>query len=276
MTERSAFSGGDQAYLRNEQYKDGAKLDARVALHRKFSSSKLAFPDFAARLIEWPAKCEVLECGTGTGQFWANDEVPRSASLTLTDLSPGMVREATARASSNGFTQVTPGECDVQNLPFATASFDIVIANHMLYHVPDPDAAIAELARVLRPSGMLMASTNGSGHMAEILDAVAEVFGPTDQSLHEVFGIDSGEARLREQFGAVVWHAYDNDLVVDDLSAALAYALSFPPGESADESQAAEVDDALGRRVVNGRLHIRTRGGVFVCSKARRRSSSFL
>ena len=99
----------------------------------------------------------------------------------------------------------------------------------------------------------------------------AEVFGDAQsESLYEVFGIDTGEARLREQFASVVWHAFDNDLIVDDPLAVVAYCLSFPPGESATPEQRERLSLAVERRFVNGRLRIRTRAGVFVCSRPRR------
>ena len=191
-------------------------------------------------------------------------------SLTLTDLSPGMVSEALIRAGSNGFNQLRGEACDVQTLPFSNEAFDVVIANHMLYHVPDPDLAVAELARVVRGDGVVLVATNGFGHMHEINDAVAEVFGSDDvEGLYQVFGIDTGEARLREQFSSVVWHAFDNDLIVDDPAPVIAYGLSFPPGESATDPQREAFDAAITKRFVNGRLRIRTRSGVFVCSRPR-------
>ena len=69
--------------------------------------------------------------------------------------------------------------------------------------------------------------------MREINDALAEVFGDHREQLYEVFGIDSGEARLRDSFSGVVWHAFDNDLIVDDPAPVVDYGLSFPPGETA-------------------------------------------
>jgi hypothetical protein len=85
-----------------------------------------------------------------------------------------------------------------------------------------------------------------------------------------VFGIDTGEARLREQFASVVWHAFDNDLLVDDPAAVVAYGLSFPPGEFATDAQRERFAQAVSRRFDSGLLRIRTRAGVFVCSKPRR------
>lgn len=269
MTERSAFAGGDQTYLRDVQYVDGTKLDVRAALHRRCSTATSSLPDFVASLVDWDDRWAVLECGTGTGQFWTNRHTPRTTALTLTDLSAGMVDEAVARAGANGFTDIDGRRCDVQDLPFDDGSFDAVIANHMLYHVPDPDRAVAELARVMSPDGVLVAATNGFGHMAEINDAIADVFGAHDEGLSDVFGIDTGERRLRQQFRRIAWHAYDNDLVVDDPAHAVAYALSFPPGETATSDQANDLAHAIERRVVDGSLHIRTRAGVFICSDRR-------
>ncbi len=269
VSKRTPFAGGDQTYLREVQYGDGSRLDVRSALHQRYLTSPVAFPDFEAGLIDWQPDLTVLECGTGTGRFWDNTCAPRSVSITLTDLSPGMVAEATGRASGNGFHHVQGQECDVQALPYEDATFDLAIANHMLYHVPDPDRALLELARVLRPNGVLLAATNGSGHMREINDAITEVFGSHGEGLADVFGIDTGEARLREHFRSITWHAYDNDLVVDSPTAAIDYGLSFPPGEAATDAQADAFAAAITRRFVDGILRIRTRSGAFVCTGTR-------
>jgi SAM-dependent methyltransferase len=270
MTGRSAFSGGDQQYLRDVQYGTGVKLDARSYLHRTFATSPTPLAHFEAALIDWSEVKSVLECGCGTGRFWDNDNLPRAMAMTLTDLSPGMVDEAVARAQQGGYADVTGRSCDVQALPFEDESFDVVVANHMLYHVPDPDRGVAEIARVVRQDGVVLAATNGYGHMREINDAIAEVFGGHGEGLYEVFGIDTGEARLREQFATVVWHAFDNDLLVDDPAAVVAYGLSFPPGEFATDAQRDQFARAVSRRFDGAMLRIRTRTGVFVCSKPRR------
>jgi len=270
--DRAPFAGGDQKYLREVQYGDGSKLDVRTELHRRFSTA-VPFPEFEAALIDWPDSVDVLECGTGTGRFWDNTVVPDSAALTLTDLSPGMVETAVAHARSRGRSGAVGRECDVQALPFADNSFDIVIANHMLYHVPDPDLGVAELARVLRPDGVLLASTNGYGHMDVVKDVIAEVFDDHADRLYEVFGIDTGEARLRRSFASIAWHAYDNDLIVDDPAMLTAYCLSFPPGEQASATEAALVADAVAARFADGPVRVRTRTGAFVCRAPRARTT---
>ena len=101
---------------------------------------------------------EVLEVGCGTGALWANvAPLLPDLRLTLTDLSEGML--AAAERAVSPLTNVAVAgvrTCDVQELPFPDRSFDVAVANHMLYHVPDPLLAAAELARVLRPGGVLL------------------------------------------------------------------------------------------------------------------------
>ena len=78
MAERSAFIGGDQSYLRDEQYGDGSKLSTRMLLHARFGTATTSFPDFAAALVDWAPSTRALDVGTGTGMFWTNTSAPTS------------------------------------------------------------------------------------------------------------------------------------------------------------------------------------------------------
>ena len=126
-----------------------------------------------------------------------------------------MVDIAVDRARSCGFGEIEGQVCDVQALPFQSESFDVVMANNVMYHVASPDNGVAELARVVKRSGTVLVGTNGTGHMRELNEVIDEVFGSRIDDPNATFGIDSGDARLRHYFASVVWHAYDSDLVVD-------------------------------------------------------------
>src|ERR1700729_1250226 len=81
-----------------------------------------------------------------------------------------------AGALSLGMRQAVPGQpagrvtADAQALPLASASVDAALAMHMLYHVPEPAQAVAELARVLHPDGQLVTAVSGPNHLAEAHD----------------------------------------------------------------------------------------------------------
>lgn len=107
----------------------------------------------------------VLEVGCGPGELAARIQTELEADVRAIDISPRMVELARGRG-------VDAGVGDVQELPFADASFDCAVAAWMLYHVEDLDRALAELARVLRLGGRLVAVTNHWDHLQEVLDLV--------------------------------------------------------------------------------------------------------
>jgi SAM-dependent methyltransferase len=103
----------------------------------------------------------VLEVGSGLGYLAERIQRELGAEVVALDLSPRMVDLARERG-------VDARVGDVQELPFGEAEFDVAVANWMLYHVPDLDRALAELARVLRPGGRLVAATFGEDQLIEL------------------------------------------------------------------------------------------------------------
>lgn len=255
-------------YLATQQYADGRNLGARSNLHDRYGTAPVPFRVWEAQLVTWFDGAEVLEVGTGPGRFWTTDAVPRSTHLTVTDLSPGMVRQATTDLAPAGYASVCGVVCDAQSLPFDAARFDLLVANHMLYHVPDPPRALAEFRRVLRPGGTALIATNAPGHMRQLNEVIAEVLGHAPSGLNGVFGIDNGELMLRDHFGGISWHSFTNPLVVDDADDLAAYAGSLPPASTASPSQRADLSSAFRDRVAaeGGRMRIDTRTGAFVCT----------
>ena len=101
---------------------------------------------------------------------------------------------------------------DIQNLPFPDGSFDVAVANWVLYHVPDRARAIAELARVLTPTGRFVGCYNAPGHLQELWSTIGVAVDLDD------FNSDNGPAELqrslrhvqvREVLSEVVWQTRD-------------------------------------------------------------------
>jgi SAM-dependent methyltransferase len=216
---RPSAAGIDTEYLRNHQYKDPTNLHARVALHAKHTEAEQPWFEWVAGQIDWPPGADVLEVGCGSGLLWANiAPLLGDLHLTLTDISDGMLDAARrAVAPFANVDLVDARTADVQELPFDDESFDVVVANHMLYHVPDRPRAMHELARVLRPDGILMAATNGARHLEQVSKASREVFGwATMDFVDRRFGRSTGADLLHGSFADVEWRAYQSALVCDE------------------------------------------------------------
>lgn len=208
-----------------------ANLDARIAIHRYGTNPQPWFAWLAQRL---PLSGDVLEVGAGTGELWQHAD-PRSVRLTLTDFSPAMCERL------GTVPQARVERCDATALPFGDGEFDLVVANHMLYHLDDPAPALAEFARVLRPGGRLAAATNGADHLTD-LDEIGEVIGRPDLRLgvRRTFTAENGPAVVGRFFGDVTVERYPCDLAVPAAEPVLAYldSLSHEPLTSAQREAA--------------------------------------
>ncbi|HEY2052253.1 MAG TPA: methyltransferase domain-containing protein [Caulobacteraceae bacterium] len=230
--------------LATGQYRDSSKLMDRMRLHLKYGGRN-ALDQLPARL-EIPASASVLEVGCGPGRFWerAATAFPADLDILLTDLSPGMVEEAVARVRGVGRWEKVRGQvADVMALPFDDASFDVVLAMHMLYHAPDPEAAVAEIARVLRPDGMVVVTTNGLGNFSSVMELSHAVFGgsSTDPGA-AAFSLEAGEDIIRRCFGTVEVIRSVDVLRVTDPADVVAYLLSCPPGDGAGPEACARLE----------------------------------
>jgi SAM-dependent methyltransferase len=263
----------DPDYLITDQYRDAANLDARIQIHRRFSANAYGWTRWLFDIISAAAGPDVLELGCGPAGLWAQNlsRVPADWRITLTDFSPGMVTEA-QRTLGDAAGRFRFEVVDAQEIPFDDGTFNTVIANHMLYHVPDLDKALAEIHRVLRPGGRLFASTIGREHMHE-LDAWGRQFGLTALDgigLNEMvagrFGLETGEAKLARWFQPITLHRYDDSLRVTEAVPLMAYILSSIPASEA--ALAADKLAVYARFVENelaekGSLHITKASGLF-------------
>ncbi|GAA5533107.1 class I SAM-dependent methyltransferase [Deinococcus aluminii] len=214
------------------QYATDQHLRTRIETHRRYGVG----PDLEAAVDRLLALCgeeTLLDVGTGPGNFPGRLRAEgHRGRLVGVDLSAGMVEGATRAYPGVEFVQAS-----ADALPFPEGAFDVVTARHMLYHVPDVPAALAEFARVLRPGGHFLAVTNASGYMGELWEVVAEV--ATDEPAvgrlldsragSAVFSELEGERQVREAFGNVRVDFLGSALVFPAPEPVLAYLESMTP-----------------------------------------------
>jgi len=223
----------DPNYLKNQQYGSADNLNARIRIHKLFSTNPQGvykwFFDTALKNI--PQRASILEVGSGSGEMWyaCKDDVPAGWDVTLSDFAMGILNDAQKKLE-NVLFKPEYREIDAQNIPYPDESFDAVFANFMLYHVPDRQKAIAEIRRVLKPDGVVLAATLGKEHMREYHYLIQSIL--LDDNLQKdiighAFGLENGEEQLRQSFGEVEMILYEDSLRVTQVEPMVDYFLSL-------------------------------------------------
>jgi ubiquinone/menaquinone biosynthesis C-methylase UbiE len=261
----------DPTYLKTDQYRDASNLNARIAIHERFSTNLQGwwpwFWDVAAQL---PAEADVLELGCGSWAMWmaCPERIPPGWRVTVSDFSAGMLDSAWRKLVTLGrgfkFEQI-----DAQQIPYPDETFDIVIANFMLYHVPDRPRALTEVLRILRPGGTLVAATGGENHLREIkdwfehLDLALEI-----AVFRNPFTIENGLEQLQPFFTDIKTMRYGDSLRVTELLPLMAYLKSTATYSDNPESAFAKLEHQLADELqTKGAIHITKDTGLFLARK---------
>lgn len=263
-------SKAEDRSLLTEQYKDGQNLFARLSIHQRFSINQHGWFPWVFQHISSLKGPRVLEVGSGTGGLWHTnlESIPVQWRVTLSDFSKGMLEE-TKRAFGSAAVKFDWIIADAQSLPFLDESKELVIANHMLYHVPDRVQALGEFARVLSSDGTLVASTNGLDHMKE-LTALAEAVCSQGQQVNVAthFGLENGEDQLKPYFSSITRHIYEDGLSVTEASPLVNYIRSFEGDERIGDAEAEELFSRITREIERkGAFRVTKSTGLFICRR---------
>ncbi|MDD2521999.1 MAG: class I SAM-dependent methyltransferase [Anaerolineaceae bacterium] len=258
----------DPQYLNANQYRDSGNLSSRIQIHQKFSTGQQPWNDFIFELAALKPGARVLELGCGSAALWRSvvNRVSESTQITLTDFSLGMIKDA---ADSLGRDTRFQFVCmDSMNITFMPATFDLVIANHMLYHLPSVSQALRQISALLLPEGKFMAATNGPEHMLD-LDILLAKFSRKLEIGHRMssgFNLLNGERQLREFFTDIELHLYTSDLWVTNAQLLTNYAYSTPlVKEMMGDEGRKEMTAFFQRRIDHyGGISIRKQTGVYL------------
>lgn len=165
--------------------------------------------------------------------------------------------------STTGVAGLEPGAvaaAAAEALPLGEEFADVVVANHMLYHV-DRQRALPELRRVPRPGGRLVATTNGEANMREVRAMLTET-NDAWVPVSDAFSLENGE-QLGAVFDAAERHEVDAGLLVPELEPLVAYAGTHPGmGEAETAAFAERAREAL----ADGPLAVTKMQGAFVAA----------
>ncbi|HET8616860.1 MAG TPA: class I SAM-dependent methyltransferase [Actinomycetales bacterium] len=205
--------GNDRAEL-ERQYGTQTRLRTRAGFWAPSPPGESP-QDIALEALRTSGAREVLEIGCGRGLFAQRLQTELGVRVLATDRSVAMVQATAGRG-------VSAEVADADHLPYPADSFDAVVAMWMLYHVPDLDRTLAEVRRVLRPGGVLVAVTNGRRHTADLRAEAG--LGPAVTS----FMAEDGADHLSRHFDEVTTTPTSGRAVADHATAQ-AYLSTFAP-----------------------------------------------
>lgn len=251
------------------QYQNASNITSRIHLHSLYSSNKKGWFPWILEHCNLKNGLRVLELGCGDGSLWKEhlSSLPKDIDITLSDLSEGMIRDAKRTIGINN-PQFHFYVFDAHTIPFASQSFDLVIANHMLFYCSDITKICRETKRVLKPDGIFLCSTYGKNHMKEITDLVQQFDNRivlSADKLYEKFGKENGRKILSSSFSHITWHPYEDSLFVPDVEPLVSYILSCHGNQNQyilDRYK--DFYDFTKKKVKDG-LRITKEAGIFIC-----------
>ena len=260
----------DQQYLRSEQYKNAENLNARIQVHQSFSTNKQGLYLWIFDHLKLPENSRILELGCGSGTIWVENmsKIADGWKIILSDLSPGMLEKAEENLREIN-EQVEYKTIDAQSIPYEDGYFDAVMANFMLFHVPNRNQAMAEIHRVLKPGGSLFAATNGRKHMRELREMIKEIDKDAEiTSAGELFGLENGGGQLAQYFSEVELYRYEDSLVITEVEPLVDYVLSSKRSVLIEENPQ-RIADIIKREIeTKGAFRITKDAGMFVATRS--------
>ncbi|GKX68171.1 MerR family transcriptional regulator [Inconstantimicrobium mannanitabidum] len=213
-----------------EQYRNSSNLVKRINIHDKFSVNKTGWYKWLMSKFRLASNMKVLELGCGNGVMWQYyiNEVPESCEIMLTDLSEGMLNDTRLNLKEY-VDRFNFKLADAHNIPFKDESFDVVIADHMLFYCNDRRKVFEEVQRVLKKGGYFYCSTVGKGHMKDLEKLLYSFHKDLVMSEFDIaseFGLENGENQLSEFFQQVKRYDYEDNLLVTEAEPLVQYVYS--------------------------------------------------
>ena len=251
------MSIADQIVVQN-QYATSTRLETRISIHEQYSRNKQPFGEWILSHYHLQPGEKVLEVGCGTASMWKDYVQPDDCQITLTDLSSGMLEVA---RENGAHLNASYAVCDVASLPWEDHSFDVVIANMMLYHVPDIHAALREIRRVLKPGGRFFAATFGEHGVTE---AVLFMLGLPRQGNHR-FTLQNGTSILSRHFEHVEVKSRDDALDITNLEDLIVYLRSMQGMSVLADIPDQALLEVFRQHMHHGVLSLPKEYGLFIC-----------
>ncbi len=252
------------------QYKNSSNISSRISLHTLYSSNKQGWFPWIYEQCKLEEKMHILELGCGDGSFWLynQDSIPDDVYITVSDASAGMLRDARRNIGEDNRFKYRVINCE--DIPYRENSFDLIIANHVLFYCHNIKRACNEIKRVLKGKGTFVCSTYGENHMKEISNLASgfddRIILSADK-LYEKFGKENGKEILKEFFSEVEWIEYEDNLFVPDTEPIVSYILSCHGNQTQYILDHYKEFHTYIHKSIDKGVSITKESGLFICDK---------
>ncbi|WP_040328926.1 MerR family transcriptional regulator [Clostridium ihumii] len=255
-----------------KQYENSENFKNRLSLH-SYNINKTPWNSWCFANIVFKNNMKVLEIGCGTGKFWSENQgnLNKDIEIVLSDYSKGML-DTTRENLINLNRNFIYNNFNAEHIPYDDDSFDIIIAQHMLYLIPNIDKALSEIKRVLKKDGTFYVTTNSCEAMKE-LNSLVEKFdasmGLHSNGMCERFNLENGKDILKNHFKDTDVKVLKGKIITSDVEAVVSYKSSSIKGtEILKGNKKKEFTEYIRSYVdKNGTLEITTKAGMFICKK---------
>ena len=261
-----------------KQYQNASNISARIRLHEEYSVNPQGWFPWILEQCQLQPHMRILEIGCGNGALWINaiqaNLLPDDVKIVLSDISEGILHdarrsiEALSPASSCRFDYRT---FDCHHIPFFDQTFDLVIANHVLFYCEDIPQVCSEVSRVLSPDGCFLCSTYTDRHMKEIRQLVEEYDNRirlSGQTLYDNFGGTNGMRLLQSSFPEVTWVRYEDEIILTDAEPLVDYILSCHGNQNQYLLEHYSDFYQFLKKKIGNAFHITKDAGIFRCRQS--------
>lgn len=193
--------------------------------------------------------------------------IPYEIEITLSDVSEGMLRDTRRELGGEG-QRFSFHAFDCHKIPYESETFDVVIANHVLFYCQDIPKVCREVKRVLKQGGVFVCSTYGNQHMKEVSLLVQEFDNRIVLSadrLYERFGMENGREILEKCFQEVEWRLYEDSLLVTEAEALISYILSCHGNQAQYIGERYTEFRSFVKEKTEDGFYITKEAGIFLC-----------
>lgn len=254
-----------------KQYQNASNISARINLHSLYSQNRQGWFPWIFQQLGLEPKMKVLEIGCGDGALWKSNmqNIPDEIEITLSDVSEGMLRDTRRELGGEG-QRFSFHAFDCHKIPYESETFDVVIANHVLFYCQDIPKVCREVKRVLKQGGVFVCSTYGNQHMKEVSLLVQQFDNRIVLSadrLYERFGMENGREILEKCFQEVEWRLYEDSLLVTEAEALISYILSCHGNQAQYIGERYTEFRSFVKEKTESGFYITKEAGIFLCGK---------